>query len=383
MAENWFEDAAIKLKVHLQDQLKEQPADANVISTNGLEYLIDYLTDSPPNEDIAAVVYSGEEELDKLVRAEIDNFESWLNANAIAWLVVGKRYKWILKTQEDLAQNKDKIVTTDNTVTFTAFEEMLLRMDVLQLGDDASIRGLKQLYNKALDAGDDELIYECAVRISWGYDKANANKSDRAQKWEEAGEKAAVIGKQDGYRWFIKAAEYRCRNHSHGKAAALYRRAAELGNLEKIGRAELLEIVRNGRKQFELAGDESQASKEFIKESDLVRQTAPPVKKTILFFYKYLANYGESPFKVALWSTVVVLLCAGLYAWAGIASSVDGVKINELTYLYYSIVTFTTLGYGDFRPANELSQMISAFQALAGLILTSLFLVTVVKKYSR
>ena len=45
----------------------------------------------------------------------------------------------------------------------------------------------------------------------------------------------------------------------------------------------------------------------------------------------------------------------------------DAVAIRPLDSLYFSIVTFTTLGYGDFRP-SEPARMLAAFQALLGTV---------------
>jgi hypothetical protein len=57
--------------------------------------------------------------------------------------------------------------------------------------------------------------------------------------------------------------------------------------------------------------------------------------------------------------------CANAYEIFGVVLH-DGEAIHGLwQYLYFSVVTFTTLGYGDYVPAG-ISQGISAFQALLG-----------------
>ena len=65
------------------------------------------------------------------------------------------------------------------------------------------------------------------------------------------------------------------------------------------------------------------------------------------------------------------------------SSSANGVIDSFTTCFYFSVVTFTTLGYGDFSPVNAFTRLISSSEAICGLLLTSLFMVTVVRKYAR
>ncbi|MHC5180057.1 MAG: potassium channel family protein [Planctomycetota bacterium] len=52
--------------------------------------------------------------------------------------------------------------------------------------------------------------------------------------------------------------------------------------------------------------------------------------------------------------------------------------------LYYSTVTFTTLGFGDFYPAADmLTRVVTMFEALSGACLMALFVVTLSKRFSR
>jgi voltage-gated potassium channel Kch len=57
--------------------------------------------------------------------------------------------------------------------------------------------------------------------------------------------------------------------------------------------------------------------------------------------------------------------------------------IEFLEALYFSIVTITTLGYGDYVPSNALTRIMASLQALSGLFFTSLFLVALVRRYGR
>ena len=46
--------------------------------------------------------------------------------------------------------------------------------------------------------------------------------------------------------------------------------------------------------------------------------------------------------------------------------------------MYMSVVTFTTLGYGDARPRGA-SQLVAGAEALAGLVLAALFVTSLAR----
>jgi uncharacterized protein YjbI with pentapeptide repeats len=52
----------------------------------------------------------------------------------------------------------------------------------------------------------------------------------------------------------------------------------------------------------------------------------------------------------------------------------DHNKEGPITYLYFSVVSITTLGYGDILPCSSAAQITAASEALLGLILIGLFL---------
>ncbi|MDC7127370.1 MAG: potassium channel family protein, partial [Spirochaetales bacterium] len=62
----------------------------------------------------------------------------------------------------------------------------------------------------------------------------------------------------------------------------------------------------------------------------------------------------------------------------------DKGKLHILKYLgenfYFSLITFTTIGYGDIKPVGWLIQAIAGIEGLLGALLMSLFLVTAAKK---
>jgi hypothetical protein len=90
--------------------------------------------------------------------------------------------------------------------------------------------------------------------------------------------------------------------------------------------------------------------------------------------YSYILSlttgYGEKPSRPLLCSSLVMMSFSVVYWKFNVINS-----SNYLDNLYFSIVTFTTLGYGDFVPA-EAFRLLAASEALLGLFFTGLFLFT-------
>ena len=51
--------------------------------------------------------------------------------------------------------------------------------------------------------------------------------------------------------------------------------------------------------------------------------------------------------------------------------------------LYFSAVTFTTLGYGDFQPKPGFFRFVAGTEAAMGAALMALFIVGLARKYTR
>jgi hypothetical protein len=149
---------------------------------------------------------------------------------------------------------------------------------------------------------------------------------------------------------------------------------------------ELLRLSRKYRLLSEQAGLRDEASIGFVFEYDTIMQSQAWCGLRLLsVLYWLFAKYGESPLRVLLCSMFFIFSWAGIYDYLGISYNLDGTPPNLDDYLlnvYFSVVTFTTLGYGDFSPISD-GRMIAATQALTGLFMTSLVLVTFVRRFSR
>ena len=104
-------------------------------------------------------------------------------------------------------------------------------------------------------------------------------------------------------------------------------------------------------------------------------------------------GYGEKPMRVIIFSVLMIVVFATLYFFAGLSFSGDSLAFssqqslgdNLATYfsaLYFSVVTFTTLGYGDLAPIG-IARAFAALEAFLGSFTLALFVVVFVKKMTR
>lgn len=100
-------------------------------------------------------------------------------------------------------------------------------------------------------------------------------------------------------------------------------------------------------------------------------------------FGDLLCKYGTSFTRVLLWSILLIILCA--FVLSGPNKLIyEGVPVvaSFLDALYFSIVTFTTLGYGDYNVFGPV-RFIAAGEAFLGAALMALFTVIVARNLIR
>ena len=117
-------------------------------------------------------------------------------------------------------------------------------------------------------------------------------------------------------------------------------------------------------------------------------------------FLKFFCGYGEKPWRVIGFSLLFILVLAGAFMFTGINDSEGNplVKyrlsfinadwswnlVNDyLTCFYYSMITFTTLGYGDVRPCVGATRYVSMFEAFFGAFSLAVFVLTFGRKMMR
>jgi hypothetical protein len=102
-------------------------------------------------------------------------------------------------------------------------------------------------------------------------------------------------------------------------------------------------------------------------------------------FMNILCGYGEKPYRIILTAFSTILLFAFLYFSLGAVerSGQAAYTMQWFDYIYYSTITFTTVGYGDFVPkAFAPFRIMAAAEAFCGVFVTGLFIFTLARKYS-
>ena len=105
-------------------------------------------------------------------------------------------------------------------------------------------------------------------------------------------------------------------------------------------------------------------------------------------------GYGERPLRVIIFSLALIIGFSMAYFFLGLSFNGEVVvfsfKHNFLSNvevffnsLYFSVVTFTTLGYGDLTPIGLAARAIAALEAFMGSFTIALFVVVFVKKMTR
>jgi hypothetical protein len=155
------------------------------------------------------------------------------------------------------------------------------------------------------------------------------------------------------------------------------------------------EVYRDLRIHSEQEGIFTLSGKLIQKELTMRRMQMPKysINRLTSKFVDLFCGYGEDPLRIVGISLLLIFFCAILYTFTGLNYQDEYIAYSSLqtplenfnfflSSLYYSVVTFTTLGYGDFTPIG-ISRTIAAFEAFTGSFTIALFVVVFVKKMTR
>lgn len=83
-----------------------------------------------------------------------------------------------------------------------------------------------------------------------------------------------------------------------------------------------------------------------------------------------LWGYGERPSRIVANSILIIVLFASVFYTKG----PPGAYQSLIGSLYFSVVTFTTLGYGDIKPAGDILRIMCGTEALLGALMMGLII---------
>lgn len=94
-------------------------------------------------------------------------------------------------------------------------------------------------------------------------------------------------------------------------------------------------------------------------------------------FLKWTCDYGRSVSRWTLWAIAVMVFYAGIFYL-----SRDGIKGCEsfTDAIYFSVITFTTLGYGDIVPITTITKLMVMTEVLVGYVMAGLLVAILAKR---
>lgn len=103
----------------------------------------------------------------------------------------------------------------------------------------------------------------------------------------------------------------------------------------------------------------------------------------IALTFSYLVwGHGERPLRTFYAGIAVVFLSAVLYSQAYLLKGGGVFKAHFWEAFYFSVVTFTTVGYGDITPIG-FTKLVVTIEAFCGLFIIPLFVIGLSRKYLR
>jgi len=93
-------------------------------------------------------------------------------------------------------------------------------------------------------------------------------------------------------------------------------------------------------------------------------------------------GHGERPARTFFTGILTVLISSFFYVFGQLSKDGFVFKPGFFEAFYFSVVTFTTVGYGDITPLG-FSKLVAAIEAFTGLFIMSLFVIGLSRKYLR
>ena len=150
--------------------------------------------------------------------------------------------------------------------------------------------------------------------------------------------------------------------------------------------SEAQEIFLLLKNNFHSIGQYDDESWAFKKEKDMERKSNCHFKTLHKWLWSCFLNgifgYGEQPGKVIISAISIILIFAFLFMGSGISNvGIEQITSNNFfDCMYFSTITFTTLGYGDFRPLEGWGRILAGSEAFIGAFMMALFVYTFARR---
>ncbi|KVX03116.1 potassium channel family protein [Shewanella frigidimarina] len=370
--------------------LKEQINSSENQEINGFEALYDFYIDFPPEYLDENESEFFREEIDNLAQDSIDYIQNLLQERESSWLEI-KGQKWKGRAEE----LNDNVNDNESSLAkvLTSSDKALLQYTANEIDNDRRKRLVNLYNNKVSSLGTDAEKYQITKLIVDKFTYLENEKDEHEIYFIMAGELGVKQNDKGCYRYFEKVAKQYRSKYEYELAAEYFNKAIDAAEKCHEDFNLILELVRSVRIQYELSANEEKAAEAYLKENEIKYRTCNSKRsKFVHCILKNTSDYCQNPYKVAKWSIIVVCVSTLIFSIFGIKGPCgeqsfwyENKEWFEVLWdsLYFSIITFTTLGYGDFSPNGIVSRVFAELLAISGLLLTSLFLVSLVRKYGR
>jgi len=155
-------------------------------------------------------------------------------------------------------------------------------------------------------------------------------------------------------------------NFSHVGLHTIY----EDGEFRDLARAQF--VFRQFKEGYKSQGDHDASGLFYEREMDMKRRTGKLFERAWLTMLWVLCGYGEKPMRSVAAFFVTIFSFAGGYYFCDLRGPDGPIVQDFFKSLYFSVVTFTSLGYGDVTPRG-FARFLAGSEALLGVFLISLF----------
>jgi len=128
---------------------------------------------------------------------------------------------------------------------------------------------------------------------------------------------------------------------------------------------------RFAKKKYEEEGNREVADYYFYREMEALRkQKHLTVRYIEYLFMQFIFGYGVHPFRVFItWIAIIIVFAIIFYEGNGLRENT-----SFLGYLYFSIISAATPGYGDFHPKAGIYQALAGVEAILGTLFWAAFI---------